>query len=340
MFCLRGMQDLGALRSPRHVFVSYPRTWVVELPSHTRAVERAALTWLRERGVVHDARSERVFELLSVGEYANWPFATAPADRAAIITKFLSLWIFYDDVIEEAGEGRVACVEQAVAGVLTPGTLGDVHLDAWAELGRACAGVMSPTFMARHARRFAAWVEAVSTERRAALDMRASGTRAPLSQHLERRRHNIGMFPNLDFLEYQMGWELPEAVLVDPLHGAVERSAADAVAIVNDLFGFTKDRAGSWPNLVDCAMHELELDPPSAFRVVCELHDARVRALARDGRSLLCRHPGVVELARWLEGLHHVVYGFARWHSRAPRYQSRHTCGPHLVQLDIRHDAA
>jgi hypothetical protein len=100
--------------------------------------------------------------------------------------------------------------------------------------------------------------------------------------------------------------------------------AADVVAIVNDLFGHAKDRRLHWPNLVSCMQHERRCGLADAFEAVVAMLDARVRQIVEIEDQLRARATHSSILDRWLEGLHHVIYGFARWHAMAPRYSATH----------------
>jgi hypothetical protein len=317
------------------VGLHYSDSWAVSLGPNAAAMERRALLWLRERGIIHDQASAEKFARLSVGEYANWPFPMATPKRAETITKFLSLWTFYDDAIEDNGEEQADAIRAAIAGRPARFPGGDAYLRCWWELGQEYGRTMSAAWLDRHAARFSAWVEAVGDEREAMTRLRRTGSYPTATEHLRRRRANIGMTPNLDFLEYQMGWELPAEVLADPLMLTVESCAADAVAIINDVFGFSKDRELRWSNLVSCAMQEREIGPRDAFEWACDLHDARLEKLVACERELLARYPRVRELQDWFVGLHYLIYGFAKWHSRAPRYQARHDIGSEEIRIKI-----
>lgn len=307
------------------VSLFYPSDWFVEL--HPLAYEMAnrARGWLREKGVIHDAATEEKFEKLAVAEYANWPFPTTQADEAEIITKFLSLWIFYDDIIEEKSDGLQARIRKAIAGQLKSVSAKRPHLLCWSELGNAYARKMSRRWLNRHARRFSEWVDSVREESTAARRFRESGVYPPSIQHLQRRRMNIGMMPNVDFLELQMGRELPERLLKNRTFRQIEILAAEVVAIMNDLFGYTKDKKNRWSNLVSCLSHEFGISLFDAFHWAADLHNDRVRHIAQLEENLLEELPHEAILRPWLQGLHHILYGFSRWHAMAPRYRSVHS---------------
>lgn len=328
---------VAPLRSRRcTVNLHYPDSWAVRPNPMADELARRARNWLRQRGVITTAADEDKFHNLSVGEYANWPFPFAEEDRAEVITNFLALWIFYEDILEEGGDGQSAAVLDAIRGLPAPaGSVESAHLRCWRELGEACATVMSAAWTERHARRFAEWVDAVVEESVQAQILRKTGVYPSLAEHLKCRRANIGMAPNLDFIEYQIGWELPEEVLADSDMKAVESAAADCVAICNDLFGFTKDRRSIWANFVSCAMNEFGDDAGEAFKWVTHMHSRKVQELRQHEALLLKRYPQHPMLTAWFDALHCVIYGFAQWHSRAPRYRAIHESGCWRVQLTI-----
>ena len=329
--------DEDAARSVAHtITLCFPAAWVVAPSPLAATMEARARDWLIRRGVIVTPDDAEKFRLLAVGEYANWPFPHAPADRAEIITRFLSLWIFYDDVIEEQGEAALDALHAAIRGQACPPPPEESpHLRCWWELGQAYAQVMSPAWLERHAERFLGWVASVHEEQRAAQQARVSGQPPPAAAHLARRRLNIGMIPNVDFIEYQLGWELPEAVHGDPLLADLLDLSAEAVAIINDLFGVTKDQGLRWGNLVASLIAEGAPSPLHAFAQARDLLAERVAAMEAVGAQLLARHPTCPALDQWLLSLHHIVYGFAMWHSRAPRYRAHHTLPGGTVVLRV-----
>lgn len=320
------------------VALIYPISWAVALSPFAHEAARRTESWLRERGVITDEAAATKFRRLAVAQYANWPFPTADLERAEVITKFLALWIFYDDAIEEQDDGQQPQIVRAIAGGLERCPPGDAHLRCWWELGRAYARTMSPDWLARHARRFGQWVDSVRDESRGAWRFRDSGVLPGAAEHLARRRLNIGMLPNIDFLEYQMGWELPTAIVDDADMQALAALSAEVVAIVNDLHGYTKDRTLAWCNLVPCLAHELAIAEDEAFHRAADMHNTRVRAAARREAQLLARSKDQPGMTRWIQGLRHIMYGFARWHAMAPRYRVHHELADAgQIQLRIVH---
>lgn len=327
--------DAGSSQEIQKISLVYPREWAVPLNPLAKEMESRALLWLKNRGVIYDRATEEKFLKLSVGEYANWPFPLADAERAEIITKFLALWIFYDDLIEEQDDGQLHLIDQAILGQDPRSPHGSPHLKCWWELGRAYARLMSVNWCRRHAKRFHEWVLSVREESRVAQVFRHSGKYPSSISHLERRRLNIGMIPNIDFLELQMDWELSPEYLGDPALLELENISAEVVAIINDFFGYSKDMKLKWCNLVSCLMDDFKINPQESFQWVANLHNSRVLRFDQVAGELLDRWEGRPQLAQWVQGLRYIMYGFAKWHSRAPRYCHQHQLGSVYLKLNV-----
>lgn len=323
--------------SPLEVELLYPLSWKVSFHPLAERVERRTEVWLEDIGVIHDEEGRERFRNLAVWAYAGWPFPHGEKSRLETIMGFLALWIFYDDVIEERDDGLLAAIKAAVGGRPSAFPGGNPHYRGWWELGQSYGRVMSKAWMNRHADRFEEWVLSVREECRRANVFRKSGVSPRALDHLERRALNIGMIPNVDFIEYQLGWELPETILEEPDMKALEWLSAEVVAITNDLFSFQKDQKNRWCNLIPCLSKEKNLSLDEAFRRIVALHNQRVLLIGRLGERLSLRHSDCPELPLWLERLHHIMYGFARWHAIAPRYNHLHDLGDgRRVKLSIR----
>src|SRR5262245_11753649 len=102
-------------RRIHHLALEYPEELGTAINRHAQPVERNVEEWRRSVGVVRDARTEQVFRRLHVAGYGGWPFPRASRYRLETITRFLSLWIFYDDLIEGHGEPREDALRQAIS---------------------------------------------------------------------------------------------------------------------------------------------------------------------------------------------------------------------------------
>jgi len=196
---------------------------------------------------------------------------------------------------------------------------------------------MSEAWLDRHALRFSEWLWSVRDESTAAQVFRRSGVVPTAAAHLARRRLNIGMLPNVDFIEYQHGRELPEAVFQMPEVIAITHAACEMVAIVNDLFGWSKDQSAGWPNLVSSIQHDLGSSLEEAFERAVAMNDARIQTVTELESRALAKVDGDPLVRDWLRALRHVVHGFARWHQMAPRYRSVFDLGgARTLRIDVR----
>jgi hypothetical protein len=280
--------------------------------------------WLCDLGVIHNEREIERFRKLTVWGYAGWPFPYAPPDRFEVIMRFLALWIFYDDIIEEQDDGIQDKINAAIGGrpEVFPG--GSPHYRGWWELGRAYGRVMSRSWMDRHVALYTEWIQSVREECEVAKPFREKDQFPSAAEHLRRRTISAGVPPYLDFVEYQMGWELPEEILRDPDMKRAAWVAAEIGAIVNDLYSFSKDKRNRWFNLVSCLSREFEVPVEEAFHWAIAMHNARVQEVEVCESRLLSRWKHIQPLPKWFEGVHHATYGLARWYEIAGRYNNTH----------------
>lgn len=180
------------------------------------------------------------------------------------------------------------------------------------ELDSALARGMSPEWMAR----FAA---------------RAVGG----GDHLARRRADMGTSRFIALVSYQLGWEVPGAVLADADMRAVEVAAGNCVAIGRDLFGFGGDARERAPNLLTEVMAEFGDSVGDAFKWAAQMHTRQVRDVRRHETALVARYPEHPMLTAWFDALHCMIYGFAQWHARAPKYSATQELAGWTVQIAV-----
>lgn len=180
------------------------------------------------------------------------------------------------------------------------------------ELHRALAAVMSQEWMTRFAAR------AVGGE-----------------DHLSRRRASMRTLGCIELLAYQLGWEVPGEVLADASMRAVEVAAGNCVAIGRDLFGYTQDVEAKRSNLLSEVMAEYGDSVGEAFKWAAQMHTRQVRELRQHEAALVARHPEHPMLTAWFDALHCMIYGFAQWHSRAPRYSATQEAAGWTVQITV-----
>ncbi|HKX12535.1 MAG TPA: terpene synthase family protein [bacterium] len=306
------------------VVLTYPRAWKVNSHLLAKEMEQDTYRWLCGLGVIQSPEETERFRKLTVDGYGGWPFPYADSERVKYIMRFLALWIFYDDIIEEKDDGLQAQLREAIAGrpEVFPG--GSPHFRGWWELGQIYRRDMSPQWMERHAERYTEWVWSTRSEADQVRQYRESGRFHSAAQQLSCRTIAVGMLPTIDFVEYALGWELPEALLQDPDMKRLESTTCELMAIINDVFGFSKDRKNRWCNLVPCLAEEFHVPNEEAFHWAVSMHNARIREIELLEQKILGRFGPSEELNRWFKGFHALIYGLARWQGMATRYRNLH----------------
>lgn len=318
------LKHLPKSKISSEVILNYPRSWKVDSHPSSQAMERDTLAWLQGLGVVTTEEEVERFQKLTVGGYGGWPFPYAPEERVKSIMRFLALWIFYDDIIEERDDGIQEQLREAIAGrpEVFPG--GSPHFRGWWELGQTYRKVMSPAWMERHAERYTEWVWSTRSEAELVQRYRASGRLHSAARQLACRTVAVGMLPTIDFVEYALGWELPETLLADPDMKRLETVTCELMAIINDVFGFSKDRKNRWANLIPCLAEEFHVPNEEAFHWTAAMHNARIREIELLEHKLEAKSGHDEGFKRWLEGFHALIYGLARWQGMAGRYRNLH----------------
>lgn len=300
------------------IVLRYPSAWIVPVHRDHDLVRRDTQRWLRGLGLLDTPRAMRVFDAMDVGRYGGMPFAFAHHEALVSVTRFLTLWILHDDVLEGARvEGSRGLVEAiAAAPVASPAR--DRYMRGWQELGQRFRATMSDRWMQRHAERFERWIASVADEAVQAESLHETGVLPGFDAYMQVRTVNIGVAPTTCWIEHALGRELEAAVQDDPELATAERLAARIVTFQNDLAGLAKDLREAWPNAVRCLAAERRLSVAGAIQPAVELHDLDVAALAKACARLVSRHG---EAARWwTEALTSMIGGFAQWHAGAERY--------------------
>lgn len=311
------------MSKPITAVLRYPTSWRTEGNPRRFEVCARVGSWMRELGILHDPASLAGFDALAASGYGGWPFPRAAEAELETITRFLTLWILEDDPIEGIGKEGEDELVRAVAGEPAAPPAADGLLRGWWETARRYHG-MGDAWLARHAERFRAWLGSVRDEAAQVRRYHEQGVCATLEEYLEVRRVNVGVLPTLDLLEHSLGRPLSDDVLRHPAVRAIERAASEAVALINDLFGFSKDRRARWLGAVTCLAAETGVPTADAFRQITRRHNARVCEIEQLSTGLRSHSAAEPLLERWLSGVQEMIYGFARWHAEAPRYSPVH----------------
>lgn len=297
----------------------FPAEW--RQPRNPLAEPAAAWTrtFLNDFGLLADPEIDEKLTHLDIAGF-GWPFYAAERPVLCTVTAFLTLWTLYAGRRAAHGEGDEESLILAVRGE-GPRPADPYHAAFW-ELGQRHSKRVRRTFLARHGERFRAWLAATP----------GAGAAAPppvgsLDEYLIRRRAQVGLLPILDFLELDLGEELPPGLWLDPRMGTVERLAAELVALQHDL------RAGTAVGAVTLLMAHEGLAPRAAASQLLARHNRLAAELDRVGRALL-RDSRESVVAAWWMRLGGLLAGFGRFYAAAERNSP--FSGPGGLGYDLR----
>lgn len=268
--------------------LQFPPEWRQARNPLAESAAAWARTLLADLGVTRAPGAERQLESLDLAGY-GWPFPNADRHLLCTATAFLALWALYEKELEtrrEADEGGLITAIRG-EGTRPPNPF---HAVFW-ELGQRYGRKLGRNFASRHGERFRAWLRAVE----------AGGA----------GRAAAGVLPILDFLELDLGEELPASCGNDPRLGTVERLAAETLALQYDLGVFLREPDDRRPN----AVRGLAEAPGSGAAEACaeavRRHNELVRQLDRSGRALVVDQRSAPLTAWWIR-LGGLVAGFGR----------------------------
>lgn len=288
--------------------LDFPAEWRQPRNPLAEAAAAWARTYVGDFGLADDLRLEKKLDDFDFAG-GSWPFYAAERPMLYTMTAFLAVSFLFRE--ERAGrETNASCEASLVSAVRGEGTRpDDSYAAAFWELGQRYAKKLSRPFLFRHGERFRGWLRALAAG--------PPATGAGLEAWLEWQRQASGLLPALDFLELDLGEELPPSVWTDPRMSTIERLAAEVVAVQRDLAAFSRD-SNAAGNVVQLMRRKSGLGAGEAFRQAVLLHNHKVGELDRTGRALLRDHR-TTGLAAWWIRLSGLVAGFGRWYAESAR---------------------
>jgi hypothetical protein len=141
---MRNIQILSATELAHRSFtipaafqLRFPPSWRAS-PVQNRyadAIARETLRWLGDHGIGHTPEQREKREKFNCGMYGGYSLPLADYHTGLLVTQFISLWLFWDDVQVEDDLGwSVDAVVAALTGAAAPAP-GNRYLAAWASLG-------------------------------------------------------------------------------------------------------------------------------------------------------------------------------------------------------------
>jgi len=313
---------------PATITLRYPMQWYTPVHPYAATTEAGTQAWLADLRLLDSETAIAKFRHLGVARYGGWPLYNADAEALATVTRFLTLWIFYDDMLEGHGEAHEALAVAAVRGEPDFDVVaGGPYLRAWWETALRYRARMDTAWCERLGERFGDWLGAVREEAEQLRVLRAEGRHPATLAYIHCRRRSIGVLPTLNLLEYACGCALPDELRGHPGMAAIERAASELVFIQNDLVSVPKDARSEGVNLVFSVAQELCCTLAEACHEVEKMHDTALRSFVDAAEFLRAEYRDCAPLIEWLAAAETMCHGFARWHLSNTRYDRELTLG-------------
>jgi hypothetical protein len=302
----------------------FPADWLSR-PAQNRystAIERETLAWLESHGIGHSPAERDKLRKFDCGRYGGCSLPLAPYSTALLVTQFISLWLFWDDVQVEEDDGfSIEDVVDALSGAPARAPK-NRYVDAWADLGARMRLLASNAWRQRLADAMREWLLNAKRETAMAREFRAQQVCPELDALFACRTVSIGMFPTFYLIELAEGIELPDEFHQHPAVRSLKQIASRLVGMGNDLGGIAKDIVHRWLNVVLVLAEQSALPIERAFAEVVALHNREVLDFDRAARALPQFGPAIDPFVPgWVQAVRHNVRGFALWESVAERYQ-------------------
>lgn len=338
----RFSQDLdlfsaGLTRTHR---ILYPLSWKPELPIWANSMNSLVFDWLDQQGLLSNAAAQSQVKDQRADLYGGYSFGWADFDKCLTITKFLVLWILFDDVVTESDGGywdRYGLSIQDYTEAMRGGPLSpraDPFLRAWWKLSQEFKSTMSQRWMERWASLFAGWLASTVRERETYELLRSNEKLPDLDTYVSIRSLTIGVLPTLPLIEFAGGFELPDKVLGCASLNILNGIGCRLKLLANDIFGLEKDLVSGWPNAVTVIARQHGQNLIDALEYTVRIHNEHLAVFMEVERSLPVFGPEEQPLIdRYLEGFHVGIRGLAEFEMRAERYQWK----KQLAESSFRH---
>ncbi|MFJ1998129.1 isoafricanol synthase [Streptomyces asiaticus] len=318
-----------------------------DLNPGTEAARHHTIQWLSGFGVFEDHASVAEYDALRFDVLAGLFYPRATGADLNLGSDLVGWYFVFDDQFDGELGSRPEAVARLVADVVRitdedlahgraggdDGPLLESFRDLWRRINSGRPQVWRDRF--RHH-----WLEYLHSYHREALERTgalpgAGGAEVPRSVEdvLALRRHSIGVQPCLDLNEPFGGYTLPPA-----LHGGfplerMREATDDVVVFTNDIASLDKELAvGDVHNSVIVQRERAGGELEDAVRHIADLANARYRWFEETAAELPARladagadpdtHRAV---ARYVDGMRHVMTGNLGWSLRTARYDEQGT---------------
>ncbi|HZF40266.1 MAG TPA: terpene synthase family protein [Blastocatellia bacterium] len=312
------------VETPASFELRFPQCWIAQ-PVQNRyaaAIEHETLAWLASYGIGRSRDEAEKLRKFNCGMYGGYSLPAANYHAALLVTQFITLWLFWDDVqVEEEDGFCIEAVLEALTGGVEP-RAPSRYLAAWGDIGRRLRRTQSAAWLGRLESTMREWLENAKFETRMAQAFKQGVACPDFTTFFDCRTISIGMFPTFHLIEFAEGIELDESFHRYETVVALKRLASRLVGMGNDLGSLAKDTSAGWLNLVLVLMKQSSLKIEDAFQRIVDIHNADVEAFDRLALELPSRGAETDALVRgWVQAVRNTVFGFTLWESVAERYQ-------------------
>jgi len=313
----------------------YPLSWKPNLNPYASTMIQIMGNWLTELKIIKDQETLKIFEEERADLYGGYPFPSANFRKLTGATKFLVLWVMFDDVAVESCDdywetSNVSIqdyIEALRGGILSDNK--DVFLRAWWEVGQCFAKDMSQKWRDRMANSIARWLRETIRERETYAALKKFGRLPDLRTYLDIRSTSVGVLETFYLIEYAEDFELPDEVHNHPSIKALHELGTKLIILSNDIVSLEKDMLSGWPNTVNIIQQEYGLTLSEALAQTVELHNDCVSSFI-DIESKIPSFGSQIDtfVRAYVKGMRFVVRGIAEFQCGAERYQWKRELAP------------
>ena len=319
--------DMGDVGSDLQMQLRYPSAWFapVALSAFAQTIGKCTIEWLDELGLLKDAATRDHVLAMEPHHYAGYSHSMASYDHALLYSKYITLWLLWDDQVVE----RANHIQDAMRPLhaLGGGTCdwSDPFCVGFRQIGDGYVlhGATSE-WRWRFSNVMLEWAQHAVAEEMMRREAMHSTPQMAFTEALRQRSFTVGIRPNSIPLERAAGFELPAFVYSSAIYARLMDAAARICCLVNDLVGIRKDIANGQisSNMVLHYQRCFGGSLGKACGVILEMHDQAVREFDQLAAELLseCAPLFLERLTVFLSHLRYMDTGFAFWHRDCIRY--------------------
>ena len=320
-------RDMGGVGGDLQLQLRYPSAWFapVALSAFAQTIGKCTIDWLDELGLLKDATTRDHVLAMEPHHYAGYSHSMASYDHALLYSKYITLWLLWDDQVVE----RANHIQDAMPPLhaLGGGTCdwSDPFCVGFRQIGDGYVlhGATSE-WRWRFSNVMLEWARHAVAEESMRREAMQSAPHMAFTDALRQRSFTVGIRPNSIPLERAAGFELPAFVYSSSTYARLMDAAARICCLVNDLVGIRKDIANRQisSNMVLHYQRCFGGSLGKACSVILDIHDQAVQEFDQLAAALLseCAPPFIERLTVFLSHLRYMDTGFAFWHRDCVRY--------------------